>query len=658
MTTSLFTQKNRQLAVKGPLAADTLLLLRMQGEEALGRLSEYRLDLLGTDADLDFDALLGQDMSVTLALAGGGERQFNGIVSEFGLGAALPQSDRLLSYQAVLRPRLWLLTRASHCRFFSGKTVLQIVLDLLERDYHIDVDNQCSASYPVLPHCAQYRESDFDFFSRLIEREGIYYFFRHAGGKHTLVLADSPQVHTAIPGYGQVDYKPWGAQLCEAIRQWRGGRQLQAGRFSSNAFDFEAPSKSGQQGLLARAKLPQAGELEQQDCPAPYTDAAQGERYARIALQAHKVLSQRIEAETNARGVCPGGLFRLNGHPRADQNRQYLVISASYTLHSDAYATVLETDAKPVFACTMNLIGHDVGFCSQPLTTKPSLTGPQTAMVVGPEGEEIHTDQYGRVMLQFHWEQFSPAPADKRLQRCWVRVAQGWAGKRWGSLFLPRVGQEVIVEFLDGDPDQPIVAGSVYNAANMPPYALPAKAAISTIKTASSKGGGGFNELRFNDAKGSEQLFIRAEKDWESYVKHDALTWVGRDQHLQVEGKQFVKVGGAMHTLVGGDHNQKVDGSVSLQTGKDLLQKAGMNFAVDSGMAVHIKAGTNLVIEAGASITLKAGGGSIVIGPASVSITGTPVLLNAGGGAGAGAGCSPTAPTAPLKADDGSKELA
>jgi type VI secretion system secreted protein VgrG len=250
--------------------------------------------------------------------------------------------------------------------------------------------------------------------------------------------------------------------------------------------------------------------------------------------------------------------------------------------------------------------------------------------------------------VQFHWDREGKANENSS---CWIRVSQNWAGKRWGAMFIPRIGQEVIVDFLEGDPDQPIITGRVYNAEEMPPYELPTEQTKSTIKTLSSKGGGGFNEVRFEDKKGEEQLFIHAEKNLDNRVKNDSLEWVGQDRHLIIKGDQLERVEGDKHLTISGDHNEKIDGTVSLKAGMDMQEKVGMKYALDAGMEIHLKAGMNLVIESGMTITLKAGGGFIVVGPTGVTISGMPILINSGGAAGSGSGSSPEAPKDPKEAD-------
>jgi len=275
--------------------------------------------------------------------------------------------------------------------------------------------------------------------------------------------------------------------------------------------------------------------------------------------------------------------------------------------------------------------------------------GAQTAVVTGPAGEEIYTDKYGRVKVQFHWDRYAKANENSS---CWIRVSHTWAGKNWGMIALPRIGQEVIVDFMEGDPDQPMITGRVYNGMSMPPYALPDKKAISTIKTNSTKGGGGFNELRFDDTKGKEQIFIHAEHNQDVRVKNDHLEWIGKDRHLIVKKDWLEQIDGDRHSTIKGDSNHKITGTLSIKADQDMQEKVGMKHALQAGQEIHLKAGMNVVIEAGMSITLKAGGGFVVVGPAGVTISGTPVLINSGGSAGSGSGCSPEAPKAPKEAAD------
>jgi type VI secretion system secreted protein VgrG len=646
-------QTNREISVTCEQGDDVLLFRRMSGTEGLSTLSEYNLDLLSEKSDLKIDDLLGTLLTVTVDQPQGGQRYFNGFVTRFVLTG---KQGRYSTYQATVRPWLWFLTRAADCRIFQDKTVVEIIKQVFEAYTIADFDvSMLAGEYAATPYCVQYRETDFNFVSRLMEDEGIYYYFKSESGRHTMVLADSYGAHQPVTGYTSVSYSPGDAALIqksEVVFDWRMGGEIQPGSYALQAFDFEKPSTSSA-SLLAKSAIARTYDQSSHeifDYPGRYAERTKGEAYAKVRIEAFHAKYQQVEAGTNARGLYPGGLFKLSDHPRTDQNKEVLIVSARYALASDDYEPTPPKEPTPVLVMEFTAIDKEHAYRPECIARKPVMQGPQTALVVGKSGEEIWTDKYGRIKVQFHWDRVRP---EDETSSCWVRVAQGWAGKRWGTMFIPRIGQEVIVSFLEGDPDQPIVTGSVYNAETMPPYTLPDNATRSTIKTNSSKGGGGYNEIRFEDKKGSEQLFIHAQKDQDNRVKNDSKEWVGNNRHLMVQKNLHEQVSGARHTKVAGDHNEKVDGTVSLNSGKDIQFKSAMKYGLDAGTDIHIKAGMNVVIEAGASITLKAGGGFIVIGPVSVAVSGTPILLNGGGSAGSGGGSSPTAPEAPTAADEG-----
>jgi type VI secretion system secreted protein VgrG len=667
----MLTDTDRVAQVTCALGKNALVLYRMRGQEALGQLAHWDLELLADQSNLDIAKMLGSDFSLSLTIPAGGVREYNGVVTAFELARpASKELNRPAMYRATVRPRLWLLTRASHCRFFHQMSVPAIIGNVLA-DYHIDFENKCSATYPTLEHCAQHRETDFDFVSRLAEREGIYYFIEHQGGKHRLILADSAQVHRATPHCDALPFRPQPSAPHEHewVYAWCAGGEVATGIVEINDYDFEKPSQSAQQGLVARAlrskPFDPAVYVMQEHAPG-YTQHEDAERLARAHVEAHQASNAFVSARATARAIWPGGIVQLSGHPLEPQNREHLIVSAEYEINSDDYLSTLDVRARPpVFHCSFRALPRDAGFRSPRRTPRARVVGPQTAVVVGPKGEEIHTDKYGRIKVQFHWEQLEPEALRESLQRCWVRVAQPWAGKGYGAFFLPRIGQEVLVHFIEGDPDQPLVIGSVYNAAQTTPYELPAKMARTTLKTNSTKGGNGFNEMRFDDTKGAEQLFFHAERDLETWVKHDALTRIGNERHVIVEHDDVARCGGDRSDAVQGSQRVHIGGKYSLDVGGDTQHKSEANILVGAGVNVDIKAGANVTIEAGATLTLKAGGNTIVLGPSGiainaagpVSIDGVEVQINcggAGGGAGA-ASASPDAPAQPRQADDGSK---
>jgi len=368
-----------------------------------------------------------------------------------------------------------------------------------------------------------------------------------------------------------------------------------------------------------------------------------------------EALDSQVATATGTSDCCSitsGYRFTLANHPNESLNKQYTIVTATHEAEQNP-SYVSNEGATDPYTNSFTCILHGAGSPSfRPLakTPKPTVHGSQTAVVVGPSGEEIYTDKYGRVKVQFFWDREGQV---NEVSSCWVRVAQSWAGNKWGAMFIPRIGMEVVVHFLEGDPDQPIITGCVYNPQTMPPYTLPDEKTKSTIKSNSSKGGGGFNEFRIEDKKGSEQIFIHAEKNKDIRVKNDCMELIKHDRHLIIENDQYEKVKKDKHLQVTGDHNEKITGTMSLDVGSDQQNKVGMNYALESGMGVHIKAGMTTVIEAGTALTLKVGGSSININTGGIQIIGSPMLmLNSGGAATPGAGCSPEAPKDAKEADN------
>ena len=641
------TQAKRQIQVFTSLPVDKLVFYRMEANESLGRLFQFELALLSEDESIKIDDLLSQKMTVQVDLPGGGKRYFNGHVAQFTQVANL---GRFAHYRAVIRPWLWFLTRTADCRIFQNKTVPDIIKEVFRELGFTDFEELLSKSYRQWDYCVQYRETDFNFVSRLMEQEGMYYFFKHEKEKHTLVFSDSISSHKPFPGYADVPYYPpedrEGTSRLQHIYDWSVSKSVQPGRYAHTDFDFKKPKAD----ISANSPLPRKhanANFEIYDYPGVYRETGEGATYARTRIEELQTEHEQVNGTSNARGIATGSLFTLSKYPRDDQNREYLIISTEHVLQADAYEANQPQSGGEQYESYFTAISSQEIFRPARITPKPVGQGPQPAMVVGKSGEEIWTDEYGRVKVQFHWDRYGKKDENSS---CWIRVAQIWAGKKWGGMYIPRIGQEVIIEFLEGDPDHPIVTGRVYNGDSMPPYGLPDNKTMSTVKSNSSKGGGGYNEIRFEDKKGKEQVYIHAERDQDNWIKNDAREWVGQNRHLVVKGKQAEKVGGSKHLNVSGDHNEQVGGTVSVKAGMDLQTKVGKNYAVDSGMEVHLKAGMNVVIEGGMQLTIKAAGGFIDIGPAGITIQGTLVRINSGGAAGSGSGASPKKPAKPEEA--------
>jgi type VI secretion system secreted protein VgrG len=552
LTTTL-THAERQFKVSTSLGKDTLLFVRMTATERLSSPYEVELELLSEKATIDPKQILGTPVAVSIELPGGGDRYLHGLVSDFSYGG---HGDEVHTYHATLRPWLWFLTRRADCRIFQTQTTPEIVKQVFRDAGFTDFKDTLSRTYQTWEYCVQYRETDFNFVSRLMEHEGIYYYFEHTENKHTLVLADIISSHGPSKGYASVPYYPpeQSRRSRDHIFDWTVSWEAESGKYSHTDFDFTKPTL----GLRTEVSDPRShahAQEEVYDYPGIYYATDAGGSLARVRIDELRAKYEVAQGEGDARGLAVGALFKLTGHPREDQDREYLITATTCHANSNEYASgaaSTETD----FACSFAAIPSNQQFRPPRLTPKPIVTGPQTAIVVGPGGEEIYTDKYGRVKVQFHWDRQGKKDENSS---CWIRVAQIWAGKSWGGVFIPRIGQEVIVDFLEGDPDRPIITGRVYNAANMPPYGLPGEMTKSTIKSDSSKGGGGSNEIRFEDKKGNEEIYVHAQKDRNLVIEHDESKKVGNDRKKDIGHDET--------THVAHDRTETVDNNETITVG-------------------------------------------------------------------------------------------
>lgn len=535
----------RPMEITTPLASDVLLFHRMRVREELSTLGRWQATLLSHE-DVDFDALLGQRVSVRVALGDDGVREFNGHVTRFSQHGTLGRYHR---YTATISPWLWFLTRTSDCRIFADMTVREIV-DAVLADHEADHEWALTGQYRERENCVQYRETDFHFVSRLLEQEGIYYYFRHVDGRAVMVLTDSSSRHEVARG-ADLPFIPPNRLVdrsdVEHVSRWRLSRQVQSGAYAHRDFDYERPDVD----LSARAIAPRQhrqSRHERFDYPGGYAHRQDGERYAAVRMDEHSSRFEIVRAETNAQGVAVGYRMKLTRHPRDDQNREYLVTSASYDLKFGDYEA-LPARGGTTYRCRFRALPAERQFRPRRLTKKPFVQGLQTAAVVGPPDQEIHTDAFGRVKVQFHWDRYGTR--DER-SSCWVRVSQFWAGHHFGAQFLPRVSQEVVVDFLEGDPDRPLVVGCVYNGAQKWPYDLPAQQTQSGIRTRSTPGGtpAECNEIRFEDRKEHEELFVQAQRTMRFRVK-------GSESH-SVAGSRRVAIGGSQKMTIAQDHDVEV----------------------------------------------------------------------------------------------------
>ena len=665
-----YREGERFLYLDTPAGEDKLLLQDFEGKEGLSQLFDFQLHALAENSTtIDFDKLIGQ--KVSFGILGAESRQeprhFNGTVVELSQGA---RDREFTDYHMRVVPDVWRLTRKFQSRIFQHLNVPDILKKVLAG---FDVAYEIQGTFEQREYCTQYRETDFDFVSRLMEEEGIYYFFKYTPGAHKLVLANTPKSHPEIPGDSKLIYETvaGGERDEERISQWRKAQFWGSGKYTVWDHHHQRPHKTleSQETVLGSVaagkvqhKLKLAGNdgLEVYDYPGRYAqrfdgiDKAGGEkpsdlqkisqdnkRTVGIRMQQTETPMLLIEAGSNCRQITSGHKFTLQRHFNADG--QYVCNEVRHEGNEADFRS--ETGGgQRHYANVFTCLPYELPYRPPQKTGRPLIAGPQTAVVVGPSGEEIFTDKYGRVKVQFHWDREGKYDADSS---CWLRVATMWAGKQWGSIFIPRVGHEVVVAFLDGDPDRPLIVGSVYNADTMPSYELPANKTRSGIKSNSSKGSGGFNEIRFEDKKGSEQIFIHGQKDSDTRIENDAKEWIGHDRHLIVERDKYEDVSDNVHINTGGSHMEKItaDRHLTVQ-GKEAIQvQSSHSFNVTGNVAEQFGANhseqtsgnyylhaSNIVLQADVSLCLMAGSNFISINAAGVTILGMPMVnINSGG---------------------------
>ena len=627
----------RVMEIVTPLGDGVLLFHQMSAREEMSRLFEYRLQLLSSKEDVNLDEILGKNVTIKLGLAEDETRFFNGYVTRFALGG---MHGRYHRYIATVRPWLWFLTRTADCRIFQEMTVPDIIKAVFADHPAADFKLELTGAYRKRTYCVQYRETDFNFVSRLMESEGIGYYFRHTDGHDTMVLTDSTSKHSAADACAKLSFVGPDEQVkpdLEHITAWDCSREIQPGVYVHDDYDLERPSVELKTNKVLPRKY-KPSDYEVYDYPGEYLEKADGEQYAAVRIDELGSQFELAHALTNARGLAVGSLLTLEDHPRPDQNREYLVVGASYELTFGDYESLPET-AGTAYRCSFAAMPSSQQFRPKRDTPKPFVQGPQTAVVVGPGGEEIFTDKYGRVKVQFHWDRRGKKD-DK--SSCWIRVSHPWAGKGWGAISTPRIGQEVIVDFLEGDPDQPIITGRVYNAEQMPPYDLPANKTQSGMKSRSSMGGGAanFNEIRMEDKAGSEQLFIHAEKNQDIEVEKDETHWVGhdrtktidhdeivhvkhdrtetvdndetelikRDRKMTIERDKFEKVLRNKKIEVTKDHEESISGSMNISVNRNLSEVVALNYAETIGLAMELSVGGAMAMSVGGLLSESVGG--------------------------------------------------
>ncbi len=594
------------------LPVEGLLFWKLSGREALSETFALTLTLLGTDARLDRSTLLGQPVTITIPTQSLlSPRYINGKITKVGVSAVELSGSRYAVYELIVEPDLWPMTRDRNLRIFQGQTVPQIVKTLLG-ECQVNIEDRLVSSYRVWEYCVQYQESSFDFISRLMELEGITYYFKHEADRHTLVLTDSATQHEPFNGYEMIPYHmtPSGGSTDEeGISQWALADSVTPGIYSLDDYDFRKPN-----AWLFKAQQnpnsPKPGGIDVYDWPGRFVEHGHGEFYARIRQERWQVEHQEIHATATAMGIAPGYTFALLNAPFFSDNGEYLTTAAHYQFEENRYAS--GADGFTIHRIDFSVIPTSVVFRPAQATPWPRTFGPQTARVVGPEGESIWTDKYGRVKVKFHWDRLAKGDDTSS---SWIRVSSAWAGQGYGSVQIPRVGDEVVIDFINGDPDRPIITGRVYNEGSMPPWTLPAAATQMGFFSRSKDGHkDNANALRFEDKAGAEQIWVHAERNMDTDIENsethsvgvDRTKTIGQDEHVKVKRNRDVNVGVNSTSNTGSQHKINVGENQTVLT----MDKDG-NALLEANTSIKLKVKDNYILITPSTIEIIVGEGTL-----------------------------------------------
>ncbi len=619
------------------------------GYEEVGHCYEFVIELVSLSAEADLTALLGTPALLSIADRSGANRLVHGLIREM---EQLHTGNRFTHYRAVLVPRLWFLRQIIDHRIFQNLSVVDIIQQILkEQGFPADASSfKLSGTYDPREYCVQYGESDLHFISRLCEEEGIYFYFEHARDSHRLCFCDR-EGGPPIPGENDLRFFQGSGQYSDTavIRRLNLHERVNSNAMAYKEWNFRKPKldlnvHEAEEDTL-KAPTPPGMLLEQYTYPHLYQLRNPGTRYARLQLQRQLTFRQWIEAEADVARFLPSYTFSIHDHPRQSINAKWWIVRVH---HRGEQPGVLEHEAPGgrglSYSSAVRAIPAATRYIPELVHPKRVVEGVQTAIVTGPEGEEIYPDKYGRVKVQFHWDREGQY---NEKTTCWLRVSQGWAGSNYGGMAIPRIGHEVIVSFLEGDPDRPLITGRVYHELNMPPYPLPEHKTRTVLRSLTSPKGGRYNELQLEDKQGQELVFVHAARDMELDVTEDYREVVGatrqettrkesrehflEDAHFTVEGTRRSRVKGPDHHTLQDSRHTSIAQSELLETGKE----------------IHLKAGQKVVLEAGVELTIKAGGHFLKIDPGGITLKGQIIRLNSGGSPGEGSGQSAEAPQMP-----------
>ncbi len=622
-------------------------VLEFRGREAISQPYRFDLELVSERPDLDLESLLHRPAFLAFAPDGSG---VHGLVHQAAQGES---GKRLTRYRLTLVPQLAYLAHRTNQRVFQHLTVPQIIAQVLE-EHGIQADAYSfqlgPVIYPPREYCVQYDETDLHFIQRLCEEEGIHYHFQHSTAGHVLVFGDD---QTVFPKLAATAYQQDSGLVADQPVIKRFGLRLETrtSRVTRRDYDFEKPRLTMEAAFHSDFQP----DLEDYDYPGRFTERARGKHLSQRALERHRHDYELAEGDSDQPRLVSGHFLPLAEHPRSDWNQLWLLTEV---LHEGKQPQVLEESVTSHVDSSDGFVqGYRNHFTATPWDIpfrpalrhpKPKVLGSQTAVVTGPAGEEIHCDEYGRVKVQFHWDRHGQAD-DKT--SCWLRVSSSWAGDRYGGIAIPRVGMEVLVTFLEGDPDQPLVTGCLYHKEHQVPYDLPANKTRTVFKTLSSPGGGGYNELRIEDRKGAEQIYIHAQRDWDENIEHDQKIRVGHERHDTVEANSYSEFRAEEHRTTHADRKTEIRANDHLTVGNSQHLKIGTGQFIEAGNEIHYYAGSKVVIDAGMELTASGGGSFLKLDPSGVTLSGATIKMNSGGAAGTGSGVNVVAPQVLWAAD-------
>ncbi len=585
------SQEQRLLAVSTPLGPDTLLLAGFKGMEALSQPFRFELDLMSQQETIAPADLVGKPVSWRVGRTDDAPRYFHGIVSRLYAGGR--DKRGLRAYRAEVVPWLWFLTRTADCKIFQQLTTPDIIKKVFDGLGFSDYEVHVKGAFPTWDYCVQYRETAFNFVSRLMELEGIFYYFTYTEEKHTLVLANDPSEWAEVPESPAL--YAGGTVAKDHVTSWEHSYEYRSGKWTRTDYNFETPGTSLLTTTGTVVNLPSIANFEVFEYPGAYLVKGDGEPVTKIRMEEDEAAFDVVLGGSECCTFTAGGKFTLQEHEIDAENASYAFTAVQ---HAASEASYSPGAGGSTYTNSFTCIPASVKYRPPRVTRKPAVAGPQTAVVVGPAGEEIYVDKYGRVKVQFFWDRLGK---NDEKSSCWVRVSEQWAGKNWGFVANPRIGQEVIVDFIEGDPDRPLITGRVYNAEQMPPYDLPANMTQTGIKSRSSKGGGtaNFNEFRFEDKKGSEQVFLHAEKNQDIEVEHDETHWVGHDRTKTIDNDETVHVKRNRTETVDNDESITIGNNRSEEVKKDESITIGNNRSEEVKKDESIKIGNNRTEEVG-----------------------------------------------------------